>query len=83
MPNADSSDRTRFLRLKAVSNDTLFDTASQRFVVDQTKFRATSPDGALPGAVRYVLNNFLPSLSDGTHSIAAAQHASARRPKGF
>jgi len=79
MPNADSSDRTRFLRLKAMSNDTLFDNSTQTYAIDQRKFRATSPDGILPLQIKYSLSKFLPGT--GNHSIAAAQQISASRPK--
>lgn len=81
MPNADSSDRTRFLRLKAQANDTLKNSETEAYLVDQRKFRATSPDMILPVRIFFSLSRFLPGT--GTHSIAAAQQASAARQRSL
>jgi hypothetical protein len=74
MPNADSSEHTRLKKLVAQSNDL-------NGAVSTIKFRGPSPIGVLPVPIKFSLLNFLPQITGGTHSIAAAQQESIRRRK--
>ena len=73
MPNADSSDYTRFLKLRAKQNDFS--------AVDARKFRGPHSVGITRIPVNYSLTNYLQQITAGTHSLAATQRFSADRMK--
>jgi hypothetical protein len=73
MPNADSSDYTRLLKLRAKQNDFS--------AVDSRKFRGPHSVGIARIPATYSLTNYLPQITGGPHSLAATQRFSADRMK--
>lgn len=65
MPNVDSSDYTRFKKLKALHND------QDPNIVDSRKFRGPQTGGAGRVPIIFALNEFLPGPNT-QHSVAGA-----------
>lgn len=73
MPNADSSQYTTMIKLRARSNDNTS--------VDPLKFRGNSSIGQLPLRINFSLTNFLPKITNGNHSLADTQRFSLSRKR--